>query len=453
MSDILSQLDPQYASDQIDLQRRMALAQALREQSMSSMGPTQAIGGVAIRQSPWEGMAKIGQALASNHLDTKNKDERLQAGQQHMKFLMDMLNGNQQPQTSLPVYPQQSMNSGAPMTGSLTNQAIANMPQSQGGGLPLPQQPQQPLPLPQQPQQPQGQTPFGMSNLIRAGIISDLGGKGMGDAYASQYTPTPEQKNYRSGLTQALAGIDVQKAGEIKRAELPYGEPTQVTMPDGSVRLMTPAQKIKYAGGGLSNPKPTSPSNNPQPPGGAVLSPDQAKVNEAKATAAIQAANIQEKSKPLLSAIDEAIQLNPSVPYGSLGGANAQVTASNINLPDWLGGGGSGKAATGAERWKQLTGTAILNGIQDMQGAGAPRMSGGVIDAIKEQRGIPMESHPAARLKALQDLRKMVLDNVAAAKNVVPALNQPGITTNTQQVPMQNDSSGQNKVVDFGSLK
>lgn len=439
MADILSQLDPQYASDQIDLQRRMALAQALREQSMSSMGNTEVINGVAIRRSPMEGLAKIGEALASSHLDAQNRAERLQSGQRHFQLLQDMLNGNQQqqPQTSLPVDPTQAMQSGSPMTGSLTNQAIQNMPQSQGSNLP--------------PQQPQNN--FNFKNALQNALLGSISPE-MAKSQASLYIPTNEDRNLRSGVTQALAGIDVNKAislqrglmpgeiykaGAVKGAELPFLPPTQVTTPAGT-RLMTPAQQIQYATGGKNvNPQGGQ--------GGAILSPEEAKVNDAKGTAAIQAATIQEKAKPLLAAIDEALAINDKVPYGSLGLAKAQVTASN--LPYF----GSGEAAKYATKWDQLTGTSILNGISEMQNAGASRMSGQLIDTIKEQRGIPMENHPIARKAYLEDLKRLVLNNTAAAQNVVPALNQPGIVTNTKQSAMQLAPEEQNGMPTMNAIQ
>ena len=56
----LSFSDP-YASEQADIERRLRLAQALQAQGAEGLGPTEMVGGFAVKKSPFEGLAKVAQ--------------------------------------------------------------------------------------------------------------------------------------------------------------------------------------------------------------------------------------------------------------------------------------------------------------------------------------------------------------------------------------------------------
>src|SRR3990167_3778619 len=51
-----------YSAEQADIDRRRAYAQALQQQGMTPMGPTEQVGGWAVKQSPLAGLAKMLQA-------------------------------------------------------------------------------------------------------------------------------------------------------------------------------------------------------------------------------------------------------------------------------------------------------------------------------------------------------------------------------------------------------
>ena len=51
-----------YGAEQADIDRRRAYAQALQQQGMTPLGPTEMAGGWAVKKSPLEGLAKMLQA-------------------------------------------------------------------------------------------------------------------------------------------------------------------------------------------------------------------------------------------------------------------------------------------------------------------------------------------------------------------------------------------------------
>ena len=57
-----------YSADQATIDRQRKLADALQAQSMQPLGQ-EAIGGVAIRRSPLEGLAQLGKAYAGTKLE------------------------------------------------------------------------------------------------------------------------------------------------------------------------------------------------------------------------------------------------------------------------------------------------------------------------------------------------------------------------------------------------
>ena len=60
-------------ADDPQLERRMRLAQMLRDQSLQGFGPTESFGGYAVKRSPLEGATKIVQALMASKLDKENE--------------------------------------------------------------------------------------------------------------------------------------------------------------------------------------------------------------------------------------------------------------------------------------------------------------------------------------------------------------------------------------------
>lgn len=70
-----------YDIERQQLARRKAIAEALLQQSMTPMGGTESIGGIAVRRSPLEGLAKIGQSyFASKNISGIEGQEKDLAG-------------------------------------------------------------------------------------------------------------------------------------------------------------------------------------------------------------------------------------------------------------------------------------------------------------------------------------------------------------------------------------
>ena len=67
-----------YAAEQADIERRRAYAQALQQQGAQPLGPTETVGGWAVRKSPLEGLARMLQAYGGRQ-GQEEATERLKA--------------------------------------------------------------------------------------------------------------------------------------------------------------------------------------------------------------------------------------------------------------------------------------------------------------------------------------------------------------------------------------
>lgn len=91
---LTSLYDPSIAVDQAALDRQMALAQALRLQSMKPVDTSnRQIGGVAYKVSPLEGVAKMVQALKATQLDQANDQSRMGLQQKTAAAMIPALAG------------------------------------------------------------------------------------------------------------------------------------------------------------------------------------------------------------------------------------------------------------------------------------------------------------------------------------------------------------------------
>jgi len=181
LPEIASLYDPNIAVDQVALQRRMAIAQALRQQAMTPLDTSgRQIGGMGYKISPWEGVAKAVQAVMAGQQDTANDQDRLALQQKMAQALL----GQQAPQGQ--PAPQQ-----------------APAPVSSAGA------PSSPLPQGQPTAQP-AQGPaiggIGIGDLFKGGVVNDIGGPAMAAAYAKNFEPTDFARALRS------AGIDPNSA-------------------------------------------------------------------------------------------------------------------------------------------------------------------------------------------------------------------------------------------------
>lgn len=91
---LTSLYDPSIATDQAALDRQMALAQALRQQSLTPVETSgRQVGGMGYKVSPLEGIAKLLQGWAATKTDTSNDQSRLSLAQKQAAALRPMLDG------------------------------------------------------------------------------------------------------------------------------------------------------------------------------------------------------------------------------------------------------------------------------------------------------------------------------------------------------------------------
>lgn len=255
------------------------------------------------------------------------------------------------------------------------------------------------------------------------------------------------------------------RAGAIKRAELgaadPFSVPTPVDVKGGRVAL-TPAQQRAMANGGTDPAFPrVTPgqqaardsdraailkqelASNPNDPalrkeaaaaGIPLMSPADQKLEEARGAGAVDSAKVAAAAQPLLATIAEAKKLVNDVPFGPIGIAEADKAMANMPFI------GNDKKAAASARFEQLMGQLTMNGIAS---SGLGRMDIPIVNAIREASNVPLSDSPSAKMAKLQQLEKAIKDHVASTQNVVPNLNQPGITTNNQQTPMSPSSVGE----------
>lgn len=84
--------EPDLYTQQLDLQRRQQYADILRKQASTAIDPNRvAQGGVAFKISPWEGVAKMAQALLAKNADKSNDDDQVKIGSAMAKRQSDAL--------------------------------------------------------------------------------------------------------------------------------------------------------------------------------------------------------------------------------------------------------------------------------------------------------------------------------------------------------------------------
>ncbi len=84
----------EYATDQASIDRQRQLAQALQTQSMQPLGQD-AIGGVAIRRSPLEGLAQLGKAYAGSKVSERADAKEKELAKTYAQGLADTLKAAQ----------------------------------------------------------------------------------------------------------------------------------------------------------------------------------------------------------------------------------------------------------------------------------------------------------------------------------------------------------------------
>lgn len=96
----ISMIAPDLQAQQVQVMRQQQLADMLKQQALQPMGGTEMVSGWAVQKSPWEGLAKMGQAYFGNKMQ-ENADEKsqalAQALQQRKLESFDNMWGVQQP--------------------------------------------------------------------------------------------------------------------------------------------------------------------------------------------------------------------------------------------------------------------------------------------------------------------------------------------------------------------
>lgn len=215
-TDIL--LAPDAIQQQLKLERNKQLAQALMQESMSNP-QTQFAGGMAVKQSPLEGLSRIAQALIAKHMNAQNDATASSIQQSRMDGLSKLFGGapaaspqGQQDQPVTPGFP--GLGGGQPQqpSGPQLAQALSG---GQGGPLSM-----------------QGMTPQ------QSQLAWMLGGP---EEYMKQWmaskSPTDAAKR------DAELGIDTgtAKAGALNKMALQVRQNGMAITPDGRV-IYAPSQ-------------------------------------------------------------------------------------------------------------------------------------------------------------------------------------------------------------------
>lgn len=199
----------QYATSQAAIDQQRQLANMLLTQGFKDDSGTQMAGPIAIRKSPFEGLARMFSAYVGKGM---NDDSNVKAGQLAQMTSQSMRNQAAGLPAQQPA-PGPTQDTGAVVQalgggGGPTNANAAALGAMLSQGTPAYQ------PAPQTPPAQAGGTPaassdaFNLSNLIRGGSIAALGGDAAGNAYWHNAESTPEMKNsqYAGQTPQQFAG-------------------------------------------------------------------------------------------------------------------------------------------------------------------------------------------------------------------------------------------------------
>lgn len=181
---------PDIQSQQLELQRRQQLADMLRKDSMTPIEQQQ-VSGRMVPISPWQGLAKLGQAYFANKMQADDDQKQLNIGRQYSQRLVDALKGM------------------AP-AGVFDDKALPAAPGQLGSGMTDAVSPPAGAPtIPQAPQVDPATKQAWVRALSAMQINPELGTKLLENAA----TLTPEQKN------NAAMGIDPQMMGRALMAK------------------------------------------------------------------------------------------------------------------------------------------------------------------------------------------------------------------------------------------
>lgn len=223
---IMQLLAPDIAQEQNQLSRRQQMADLLRKQSLESSGPTEQISGWAIKKSPWEGISKMAQALASNYIQDKTDTRQLELAKALQDRLVSTASGGgagMSPDDASSAA--LSMNSDGPTNANAATQNQLMAPISAPGA-----------------------DKYGNKNLLRSLAINALGGEQASGAFWDDQKSTNEAKRDRElGYTTPEARA-TQDAANLKAGTMSLLPNQTNIMPNGA-RMVAPDFTTGVAGG------------------------------------------------------------------------------------------------------------------------------------------------------------------------------------------------------------
>ena len=440
-------------AQQLALQRKQAIADAIRKSAMTPIEQQVAAGRV-VPISPWQGLSKLGQAWIANKSDEANQEKQAALGTEAAKRSAAALRAMAPP-------------------GVFDNSSTQSAPYN--GPMAAPQQPQVPDPVKQgwiralsvyqtdpelgkklienmaeltteqknmaaTDQDPRLMGALAQAKARKEGIIEYQPGTTAQDLATGQerFQPTLAPGiNLQNGVASAIPGFS-NAQGQIagaqtsatEAAKQPFQPPTPVQTANGPM-LMTPAQQIAAANGQVPRgTPPAAPQGQPQGapgqlPGLPLQTPTQAALDAAKVPAVVEAAKVKTAAQPLYAAIEDAKKLVDKLPHGAT--ANAEAWASNQHLI------GNPEKAAAVAQWNNIMGNFTMQGIAS---SGLGRMDIPIVNAINKASQVPMDAAPAAKKAALDEIKALLDRHVASTQNVVGELNQPGTTADTSVRPM-----------------
>lgn len=456
-------LNPDIAAQQQQIARQQALADSVMQEGNAPINPEQSSGKYLIPISPIQGFTKVAQSLLGAYMH-KKADEKNLALARIMQGRMAEAYGGAQSQTQATPWtnpdtgevmqqPSQAQQSNGIPNGSLAVNgmppktamlAAAMYPEAYGSALMKQYEPTDTMKNYQQ----AGMSPQAISQAVA--------GKAMNDATGS-YRPgmlirNPDGSQQiapdintgmggvidRSGNMQAFAipGAAFATAAQVNATET--AKPKWVTAKDGTQMAIYPApnptitqspSNVFNSTAGIDAPSMATKmaknvpyldaQGNPVTPTQETTKDHAQALEQGKYSA--EANQAYQKSAATLAGIDATINrmkaINKNVPYGPFNIGEGQAEMSN--LP-----GFDHSKANAAAEWDQLGSQNILQGIKNL---GLARMDIPIFKQLEHANGIPRSDNPEARAIMLDNLQRMIHNNVAGAQNAVSALNTPQV--------------------------
>jgi hypothetical protein len=133
---VAAMIAPDIAVQQQQLMRQQQLADMLRQQSLENDGGTQVINGWAVQKSPFEHVAKLGQAYFGKQMQDSIDTKNAELSKNYMGRLAEILAGGDPSAASAPVASSAPANVPAAPTPSAAGRSVWCRPAATGPGWP-----------------------------------------------------------------------------------------------------------------------------------------------------------------------------------------------------------------------------------------------------------------------------------------------------------------------------